>query len=64
MPEDHRHCMVCGKVVDPGKFFCSPPCEEVFKLHQKRMRRARLFMMASLIAIFVLLLVFIQLSPK
>ena len=64
MPEDHRHCIVCGKVTEPGKFFCSPPCEEVFKLHQKRLRRTRLSMTAVLILVFVLLLFFTRLLPR
>ena len=27
MVEEHAHCVVCGKVIEPGKKFCSPECE-------------------------------------
>ncbi len=26
MPEDHRHCKVCGKVCPPGEETCSKAC--------------------------------------
>ena len=57
MPEDHRHCIVCGKAIESDKFFCSPPCEDIFKKQQKRMARTRLIMMAVFIALFVVILV-------
>ena len=58
MPEDHRHCIVCGKAIAHDKFFCSPSCEDIFKKQQKRMARSRLIMMGIFIALFVLILVF------
>lgn len=53
MIEEHRHCIVCGKPTGPDKFFCSPSCEEVFKIQQKRMRRSRLIMLGLFIAMFI-----------
>ena len=63
MPEDHRHCIVCGKAVAPDKFFCSPSCEDIFKQQQKRMRRTRLIMMTIFIALFVLIVVLSYIKP-
>ncbi len=57
MPEDHRHCIVCGKAIESDKFFCSPSCEDIFKKQQKRMARTRLITMAIFIAIFVVIIV-------
>jgi predicted nucleic acid-binding Zn ribbon protein len=28
VPEDHRHCKMCGKLVAPGKDVCSAECRE------------------------------------
>lgn len=56
MPEDHRHCVVCGKAIEPDKFFCSPTCEDVFKKQRKRMVHSRLIMMLIFIALFALIL--------
>ncbi len=28
MPDDHRHCKVCGKVCAPGEETCSKACRE------------------------------------
>lgn len=57
MAEDHRHCIICGKAVPPEKFICSPPCEGVFRKHQKRMARTRIFVLAMFIVFFMLVLV-------
>ncbi len=57
MPENHRHCIVCGKAIEQDKFFCSPSCEDVFKKQQKRMSRSRLIMIAIFVAIFVMIVV-------
>ena len=56
MPEDHRHCVVCGKAVEHDKYFCSPSCEDIFKKQRKRMARSRLIMMLIFVALFVLIL--------
>ena len=58
MPEEHRHCVVCGKVTTQEKFFCSPPCEEVFKKQQKRLAHTRFLIMLTLIVLFLLIFVF------
>jgi predicted nucleic acid-binding Zn ribbon protein len=57
MPEDHRHCIVCGKAVGSDKFFCSPSCEDIFKKQQKRMARTRLIMMVIFVLLFALIVV-------
>ncbi|MDI6820389.1 MAG: DUF2116 family Zn-ribbon domain-containing protein [Candidatus Hodarchaeaceae archaeon] len=56
MVEDHKHCVVCGRSVAPEKLLCSVECENMFKQHQKRMLRMRLFTMAIFIALFLLIL--------
>ncbi|MFQ6129869.1 MAG: DUF2116 family Zn-ribbon domain-containing protein [Candidatus Hadarchaeaceae archaeon] len=56
MPEDHRHCVVCGRAIELDKFFCSPSCEDIFKKQRKRMVYNRLILMVVFIAIFLLIL--------
>ncbi len=64
MPEDHRHCVVCGKVVGADKFFCSPQCEGTFKQHQKRMSRMRLYPMLILVVFILLFLILVTFGGK
>ena len=55
MPEDHRHCRVCGKVVGPGKEFCSTACQDKREA-QNRSRKNLTYLIYAFIAFFVLLL--------
>jgi predicted nucleic acid-binding Zn ribbon protein len=55
--ENHKHCVVCGKVVAPDKFFCSQECEGRLRQQQKRMSRMRLYMMLIFFVLFILILV-------
>ena len=57
MVDDHKHCIVCGRVVSPDKMFCSPECEERFKMQQKRVSRMRMYMMLMVGALFLLVIV-------
>jgi predicted nucleic acid-binding Zn ribbon protein len=59
MVEDHRHCVVCGKPVEPDKFVCSPSCEEIIKKQQKSVARSRMIM---LMLIFIIILMFAVVS--
>lgn len=52
-PEDHRHCIVCGKVTSPDKFLCSPECEEMFERHQEQLKRRRTLTMVFFVVLFV-----------
>ena len=36
MIDDHKHCVVCGKPMDPDKTVCSPSCDELMKQQQKK----------------------------
>lgn len=57
MTEEHRHCIVCGKVIPPDKFFCSPACENIYNQQQKRMSRMRHTMMAVMVVMVVMILI-------
>jgi len=56
MVEDHKHCIVCGRVVSSDKLLCSPECEERFKMQQKRVSRLRMYMMFMVAALFLLII--------
>jgi predicted nucleic acid-binding Zn ribbon protein len=55
--EDHKHCVVCGRAIEPDKFICSPACEEVLKKSQKQAARMRFIMLGMFVALFVVLIV-------
>ncbi|MDI9646654.1 MAG: DUF2116 family Zn-ribbon domain-containing protein [Archaeoglobales archaeon] len=57
----HRHCIVCGKAIEPEKKFCSNECEETMKREQKRQRNFTLAMFGLL---FILLLMMLLFSPR
>jgi len=56
MVDDHKHCIVCGRVVSLDKLLCSPECEERFKMQQKRVSRMRMYMMLMVGALFLLII--------
>jgi predicted nucleic acid-binding Zn ribbon protein len=56
MVEDHKHCIVCGRVVSPDKLFDSPECEERFRLQQKRVSRMRMYLMLMMGALILLII--------
>jgi predicted nucleic acid-binding Zn ribbon protein len=57
MVDDHKHCIVCGRVVSSDKLFDSPECEERFKLQQRRVSRMRMYMLLMVGALFLLIIV-------
>ena len=54
----HRHCIVCGKAIEPDKVFCSDDCEKEYENERKRQRKFTLIMFAMLF-FFLLFLIFI-----
>lgn len=56
MIEDHKHCPICGKAMDPDKAICSPSCEEISKQQQKKMSRTRNIMTLLFIVMLVVLI--------
>jgi predicted nucleic acid-binding Zn ribbon protein len=56
MVEDHKHCIVCGRVVTSDRLFDSPECEERFKLQQRRVSRMRMYMVLMVAALFLLII--------
>ena len=56
MIDDHKHCIVCGKPVEPNKTICSPSCEEIVNQQQKKMKRSKTMMLILFIVMFVVIL--------
>jgi predicted nucleic acid-binding Zn ribbon protein len=56
MVDDHKHCIVCGRVVTPDKLFDSPECEERFRLQQRRVSRMRMYLFLMVGALFLLII--------
>ena len=52
----HRHCIVCGKAIEPEEMFCSKECREKYERERKKQRNFIIIMFAVLIALFVLTL--------
>ncbi len=61
-PEDHKHCIVCGKVTPADKFLCSKECEEVFKQHQDQLKKRKNLSTVFLVVLFVAVIVMLVLS--
>jgi len=57
MIEEHKHCIVCGKVTEPEKSICSPSCEEVLKKQQKQMARSRTIMLVFFVVMIIIIVV-------
>lgn len=51
---DHRHCEVCGKIVDVGERWCGPACIEKHEEAQRLKKRQAIIIV--LMVLFVLLL--------
>lgn len=56
MIDDHKHCIVCGKAMDPDKTVCGPSCEEVMKQQQKKMGRQRTIMLVLFLVMFAVII--------
>lgn len=57
----HRHCVVCGKAIEPEETFCSDRCE---RRYDEERRRQRNFMVFMLLLLFGLLLMTVLFTPK
>jgi len=52
----HRHCIVCGKAIEPEEIFCSKECKEKYDKERRKQRNFMIIMFAALIAPFVLMI--------
>ncbi len=46
---DHRHCVVCGKAINPGERFCSEGCEGTMTGQQRKQKRSMWIFMGVLV---------------
>lgn len=56
MPDDHRHCKVCGKVCAAGKETCSEACRTK-REQAAQTRQIYTYLMYGVIAVLLILLV-------
>ncbi len=49
----HRHCVVCGKAIEPDQHVCSEECEEVLQKEKKRQRNFMIIMFGILILLLI-----------
>lgn len=54
---DHRHCEVCGNIVDVGERWCSPECIEKHDEAQKLKKRQAILIVAMVL--FVLFMPYV-----
>ncbi len=59
MVEDHAHCLVCGKVISPGRKFCSSKCEEKYLERKASLERSRRMINILMLLTPVLLVIYI-----
>jgi len=51
----HRHCVVCGKAIEPEKQVCSSECEEILIKERKRQRNFMILMFGILILLLLMM---------
>ncbi|RLG92230.1 DUF2116 family Zn-ribbon domain-containing protein [Candidatus Bathyarchaeota archaeon] len=51
----HRHCVVCGKAIEPDQIYCSDECEQVMNKERKRQRNMMILMFLFLFALLILI---------
>ena len=56
MVENHKHCIVCGRVVTSDGLFDTPECEERFRLQQRRISRMRMYLFLMVGALILLII--------
>ncbi len=52
----HRHCIVCGKAIEPDKTFCSDNCQKEYEKERKKQRNFTLMMFALLFLVLMFLM--------
>ncbi|AGK61667.1 Uncharacterized protein containing a Zn-ribbon [Archaeoglobus sulfaticallidus PM70-1] len=57
----HRHCVICGKAIEPEEITCSDECEETLQKEKKRQRNSMILMLVAFLALIIMLFVF---APK
>ncbi len=57
----HRHCVVCGKAIEPDKVTCSDDCQQTLEKEKKKQRNFMIFMMGGFLILMLLLFMF---SPR
>ncbi len=57
----HRHCVVCGKAIEPEEVFCSDRCERKYNDEKRKQRNFLIFMFLLLFGFLLLTILF---APK
>ncbi|WP_457548743.1 DUF2116 family Zn-ribbon domain-containing protein [Archaeoglobus sp.] len=57
----HRHCIVCGKAIEPDQTFCSDECKQIW---EKERRRQRYFTLFMFVLLFLFLFMMIISAPR
>ncbi|MBO8182913.1 MAG: DUF2116 family Zn-ribbon domain-containing protein [Archaeoglobus sp.] len=57
----HRHCVICGKAIEPDQVTCSEECQQTLEKEKRKQRNFTIFMMAGFLILILLLFLF---SPK
>lgn len=51
---DHKHCEICGKVVDPSERWCSVECHDKHDDVQKQKKRSAILFVIIIVAVVIL----------
>ncbi|MBS7609127.1 DUF2116 family Zn-ribbon domain-containing protein [Candidatus Bathyarchaeota archaeon] len=60
----HKHCPICGEVMQPDEEYCSAKCEEVAAKRRKDEQRLRIIWYVLLIVMMLILLLPLLLQYK
>ncbi len=51
---NHKHCEICGKVVDPSERWCSTECSDKHDEVQKQKKRSAILFVIIIVAVVIL----------
>ncbi|RLI84441.1 DUF2116 family Zn-ribbon domain-containing protein [Archaeoglobales archaeon] len=54
----HRHCVICGKAIEPDEITCSEECQRTLEKERKKQRNFMIFMMGGFLILIILLFLF------
>jgi len=54
----HRHCVICGKAIEPDQVTCSEKCQKTLEKEKKKQRNFMLLMMVAFLALIIILYIF------
>jgi predicted nucleic acid-binding Zn ribbon protein len=63
MTDQHKHCPMCQKPIPLSEKFCSPNCEQIYKVNQQKIEKTRKMLYIAF-AVFIVLFLLLTFRSK